>query len=184
MDPTSQQRADTAAKTLIDALGPKNVPIPDRDHNRYPPAALITDLLPPGDWAHAYFTAFLGDQGRGVISRSLAAAGTDKRTYNNRLKDDTPFAALVEQAAELWRDALEAELHDRLLHGTLRPMLQKGIIVTYVREVDNRLLTWFLERAMPEKYHLPTKNEQAKDDGPDRFKFNMGDRQLPGSPET
>lgn len=145
---------------------------------RAPAVEQITSLLDESDWAHAFFSAYLGVVGRATLSRSLKHAGVGRDAYKTRMRDDIVFAALQEQANTIWLDAVEYELHVRVTDGTRKPVHQRGAIVGYVREVDNRLLQWYLERLAPEKYHLATRFEMSGADAPEAFKFAMGEKPL------
>lgn len=132
-------------------------------------------LLEPDDWAHAYFASYIGPDGLGNIARACRQAGITKHVRDNRLTNDTGFREAHNDADNELRSAFEYVLTDRVLNGTPRPVFQRGILVGHVREVDNRLLQWTLERLMPEKYHLATKFELSGADAPGAFKFAMGE---------
>ena len=82
------------------------------------------------------------------------------------------------QADTALTEAVEQVMMERILHGTERPIFQHGEIVAHVREVDNRLLQWWLERRAPERYHIATRVEHVSPDTPGAFVFRLGDRPL------
>jgi hypothetical protein len=132
--------------------------------------------LPPDDWAHAFFAAYISDIGLGTISKSCAHAGVHPNAVKKRLADDALFRALKQQADEALLEALEFVAFKRAKNGTQRPVFQHGEIVGHVNEVDNRLLQWLLERLAPEKYHIATRIEHVNPDTPGAFTFRLGDR--------
>lgn len=141
------------------------------------PATLVTGLLDEGDWAHRFYQSYMTDA-RGTLSVALKAAGVSRRVHANRLNDDRVYRDLWEEANNEWADALEAELTRRNLEGLQRPMLQRGRIVTYVREFSDKLLMFQLERTRPDKWHLATMAERNANAAPLAFKFAMSEAPL------
>ncbi len=134
--------------------------------------------LPPDDWAHAFFDAYTGPIGLCNRSASARHAGVHPSTVKSRIERDETFADLVSQAESALTEAVEQVAIERILHGTERPIFQHGEIVGHVREVDNRLLQWWLERRVPERYHIATRVEHVNPDTPGAFVFRLGDKPL------
>ncbi len=134
------------------------------------------DSWPADDWAHRYFAAYCGQAGLGTIKRSCRVAKIDKNMRTRRLEDDELFRIVHEAADEELREAFEYVLTDRVLNGVEKPVYQGGRMVGMVREVDNRLLQWVLERLMPEKYNLDTRLGASGSGGPAEFEFAMGEK--------
>lgn len=133
------------------------------------------EAFEPDDWAHAFFHHYVGRTGLGVLTRSARLAGVSAGAIKERAQDDTLFRAALEAAHTELCEAFEYVLTDRNLNGTLKPVHQRGVLIGFVREIDNRLLQWTLERLMPEKYHLATRFELTAKDTPDAFTFAMGE---------
>jgi hypothetical protein len=132
--------------------------------------------LPTDDWAHPFFHAYLGPLALGTLSKAAAHAGVHPNAVKRRLADDTLFRELKQQADTALIEALEMVAYDRAYNGVLKPIIQHGEVITHVREIDNRLLQWLLERLAPEKYHLPTRIEHVAPDSPGAFSFQLGDK--------
>ncbi len=141
-----------------------------------------TDLqpLPDDDWAWTFLETYLNPQNNrpGVISQCLRAAKISRDVYQNRLKDDLQFALLVNEAREQLIDALEGEAYRRAFNPDPRPIYQRGELVGHAPDVDNRHLEWYLERARPDKWHIPSVVEFVSGDAPGAFKFQMGETPL------
>lgn len=133
--------------------------------------------LAADDWAHVFFATYLGT-GPGNLTKSAKAAGVHPKAIKRRIETDLLFADLKEQADLALLHALEEEAFRRARDGTERPIFQHGEVVGHVREVDNRLLQWLLERLAPEKYHLATLVEHVSPDTPGAFTFRLGDKPL------
>ena len=134
--------------------------------------------LPADDWAHRFFEAYTGPIGLCNRSASARHAGVHPGAVKTRIERDPDFADLVAQADTALTEAVEQVMMERILHGTERPIFQHGEIVAHVREVDNRLLQWWLERRAPERYHIATRVEHVSPDTPGAFVFRLGDRPL------
>ncbi len=140
--------------------------------------------LPDTDWAWAFFTHFTSPDQNGKylfnITHSAKAAGVTRQSVLNRRKIDPAFNILWQQAEEHLLELLEGELARRTVIGHEKPVYQQGRQVGTIVEVDNRLLTWALERLAPDKYHLPTRIEltQAGNSDGQGFTFRMGETEI------
>lgn len=135
----------------------------------------LEPTLPPDDWAHTFFTAYLGPIGIGTLTKSARHAGVSRTTVAQRLKTDGRFNALMTLANQELLEALEAEAYKRAKDGLERPVYQRGQVVGAIQDVDNKHLQWLLERLAPEKYHLPTRIELTRPDHESDFTFHMGE---------
>lgn len=138
---------------------------------------LIEALPDPSDWAHEFFNAYLSIKGRGVLGPSLEAANVSRQTYKTRMTEDALFGALQLEANQIWIETVEYELHVRVTDGTLKPIVSRGQIIDWVREIDNHLLMWYLERLAPEKYHIRERLDAIGADAPTKIKFRMAEEQ-------
>jgi hypothetical protein len=150
---------------------------------RTAPDAYLPDISPAGkldfpddDWAHRFFEAYTGPIGLCNRAASARHAGIHVRSVVRRIEADEVFADLVAQAEAALTEAVEQVMMERILHGTERPVFQHGAIVGYVREVDNSLLRFWLERRVPEKYHIATRVEHVNPDTPGAWRFELGDK--------
>ncbi len=133
--------------------------------------------LPPDDWAHRFFEAYTSFAVCN-LSKSAKHAGIHPRTVTWRIEHDEVFRDLKEQADQALTEAVEQVAIERILEGTERPIFNHGLVVGHVREVDNRLLQWWLERRLPERYHIATRIEHVNPDTPGAFTFRLGDKPL------
>ena len=62
----------------------------------------------------------------GSLEAAATAAGTSRRTVCRARDEDPGFAAELEEAMEIYADALEAECDRRAFSGTPRPVFQGG----------------------------------------------------------
>jgi hypothetical protein len=126
---------------------------------------------PPEGWEDIYFNEMAE---HGVKTWAMAAAGiANHRTVNNLIKNNPDFAQRTLDAQEKLRDKLRKTITDRVFDGTWEEVYQRGELVGYKRIIDNKLLMWFAERAIPEEFHLASSSGVV--DHTIKFEFKLGE---------
>lgn len=132
----------------------------------------------PAGWEKRFFEAFVNEYG--IIGRACDAAGVHENAVKQRAKSSPTFKMMLESAVRMVNDMLEYEGMRRALEPAERPVFQRGELVGVIKEWDNKMLQWMLERRMPERYHIPTRVEFAGDgEGVLNFKLELN----PGAQE-
>lgn len=131
----------------------------------------------PEPWEKDFLEAFLSKEAYGVVSKAAKIAGITGTDVNMRAKRSESFKLQLEAAREVIKGTVDYEVIRRAIEPYERPIYQRGMLVGYVKEWDNKHLQWVAERLSPEKYHLPTRIEFAGDsDGAINFKLSLGTR--------
>lgn len=95
------------------------------------------------------------------VTRACRAAGISKKTaYKHRAKYPS-FADKWAEALQEGIAAAEDEAWRRAVHGTMRPVYDKGKVVGHIREFDNNLLMKMLAAHKPEVYSERLRVEQT-----------------------
>jgi len=105
----------------------------------------------------------------GQLTIAAAAAGVNASTVSKHRRKPTPenpnstydpeFATAVEVAVESYADSLEHAATTRGRDGIVKPVYQGGVLVGYVREYSDSLLTTLLKSARPKKFRENVKQE-------------------------
>ncbi len=100
----------------------------------------------------------------GILSHAAKAAGCDRHSHYNWMKDDADYAALFESIAkDMAYDRLEDEATRRAVDGWDEPVYQGGELVGFKRRYSDTLLIFMLNGARPEKYRRVTEHTGAID---------------------
>ncbi len=120
-----------------------------------PPAPPATPEFAAG-WEASYLSAF-------------------PRTIQERASTDRRFRAELLAARHVLVDILRHEAVRRAVEPVQRPIIQRGEVVAYEEQRDNKHLEWMLERLDPDEWNLARKLEVSGRDGePIRFSFQFG----------
>jgi len=141
----------------------------------------------PEPWEKLFLEAFLSKEAYGTVAKAAGIAGVTTADINRRVKESLTFKTQVDAAREVIKGVTRYEVIRRALEPYERPVFQRGELVGYVQEWDNKHLQWVAERMMPEEFHLPTRIEFAGEtDGAINFKLDLGTTtpELPSGAET
>ncbi len=115
----------------------------------------------------------------GSLEAAATAAGTSRRTVCRARDEDPGFAAELEEAMEIYADALEAECDRRAFSGTPRPVFQGGKRVGETIEYSDRLAELRLKALRPSTYRDAPPGLAG---GPVRFNVTIGITTRDGNP--
>jgi hypothetical protein len=102
---------------------------------------------------------------RGIVTRAARAAGTDRTNVYLWCDHDPAFALAFDDAKEQATDSMEDEARRRAVDGVDKPVYQGGILVGYIHEYSDSLLTTMLKANRPEKFR-DRFEVMGKDGGP------------------
>lgn len=89
----------------------------------------------------------------GNVKESAQACGyTDTSVLKKFRRENEDFAEEWDNALDSGTDILVSEANRRAVEGTLKPILYKGEIVTYLTEYSDALLMFLLRAARPDTY--------------------------------
>lgn len=86
----------------------------------------------------------------GLICKSALAVGVTYQSIQVHRRTDPEFAALMEQALEMYRDKISVEVERRGVDGYDEPVWYQGNQVGTVRRFSDRLLEMHAKRFVPE----------------------------------
>lgn len=109
------------------------------------------NLWPRGEWNHEARAAYLEHLSQtGRKTDSARAAGVSLQTVRNHMKLDPTLADEVEDALEVYKDSLRAEIHRRAVEGVEEPVYYQGAVCGSVTRYSDRMLELEAKRHMPE----------------------------------
>ena len=88
----------------------------------------------------------------GMISRAAEAAGVDRHTHYDWLKNDPKYSPAYDDAYEIAGDLLEDEAYRRAVLGVSKPVFFQGIECGQVQEYSDALLALKLKGHRRAKY--------------------------------
>ncbi len=137
----------------------------------------------PEPWEKRFIEAFLSRDAYGTVAKAAGLAGITTADVNRRVKESPTFKKQLEAARTVVKGIVDYEIIRRAVEPYDRPVFQRGELVGYIQEWDNKHLQWVAERMSPELYNLPTRIEFAGEtDGAINFRLDLGTRapeQLP-----
>lgn len=91
---------------------------------------------------------------RGIWNDCAYELGRSGKAFRDKAREDPVFAVMVGEAAQDWREKLQAEVIRRGYRGYLEPVFagKEGEHVGYIRKFSDRLLQMELEAAWPDRY--------------------------------
>lgn len=88
----------------------------------------------------------------GVITAAAEAAGIERTTHYQWLREDPDYPAKFQTAVESANDSLEQEAIKRGKEGWDEPVYQGGKLVGHIRKRSDTLLIFMLKGNKPEKH--------------------------------
>ena len=86
----------------------------------------------------------------GTITGAAQAIGATRRIHYNWLNEDPEYPEKFEAARESYKETLKNEIHRRAIHGQDKPVIYKGQIHDWYKEMSDNLLMFHAKAHMPE----------------------------------